>query len=255
MLKNLRPRSAYDVIALIALFVAVGTGGAYAANEWTGENIVDGSLTGADIRGQGRTSTQTPIDGSLDNQDIKDGGIKIYDLATGSVNGERVVDNSLTGLDVAESTLGEVPSADRLDERDSTDFLASDAVRSVRVMLAESQSKPVLKSGPFTLSARCDPFIDSRGKHQTRFRLLLQSSEPGSIAVGNTRFRPSETPQLLYSIETSEASQGGTGPEIWGVSREFWAAAPGGDSLHSQAGVGINVLGSDCVVDLLAISP
>jgi hypothetical protein len=32
MFQRLRPRSAYDVIALLALFIAVATGGAYAAN-------------------------------------------------------------------------------------------------------------------------------------------------------------------------------------------------------------------------------
>jgi len=49
MLSTLRSRVTYPyVVSTLALFVALGTGGAYAANEWTGHNIVDGSLTTAD---------------------------------------------------------------------------------------------------------------------------------------------------------------------------------------------------------------
>jgi hypothetical protein len=50
MLRRLRSRLAYaNVTATLALFVALGGAGAYAANEWTGANIVDSSLTGQDI--------------------------------------------------------------------------------------------------------------------------------------------------------------------------------------------------------------
>ncbi len=42
-----RPRASHAV-AVIAVCAAMG-GTAYAANEWTGNNIVDSSLTGADI--------------------------------------------------------------------------------------------------------------------------------------------------------------------------------------------------------------
>jgi hypothetical protein len=45
-----RPRLSYaNVAATLALFAAVSTGTVYAANEWTGANIVNDSLTGADI--------------------------------------------------------------------------------------------------------------------------------------------------------------------------------------------------------------
>ena len=39
--------------------LALGGGAAYAANEWTGRNIKDETLTGADIRGKAATSLDT----------------------------------------------------------------------------------------------------------------------------------------------------------------------------------------------------
>jgi len=67
------------VVAYLALFVALG-GTAYAANEFTGRNIVNGS-------------------------------IKSVDLGANSVNGAKVVNNSVKGADVLESSLGTVPRA------------------------------------------------------------------------------------------------------------------------------------------------
>ena len=38
----------HNVVAYIALFFAMGGTGAYAVNEWTGSNIKNETLTGAD---------------------------------------------------------------------------------------------------------------------------------------------------------------------------------------------------------------
>ena len=48
--RQLRPRSGYDIIAVIAMTAALGTGSAYAANMITGANVEDGSLTGLDVK-------------------------------------------------------------------------------------------------------------------------------------------------------------------------------------------------------------
>jgi len=131
------PRHA-TVVAYLALFVALG-GTAYAANEWTGDNIVDESLTGADILGAAGTAG-TPavngsitsddiagqaanpangtlfVDGTLTTSDIKDHSLKRADLAGGligntelsadSVTGAKVLDGSLGGADLAAGSIG-----------------------------------------------------------------------------------------------------------------------------------------------------
>jgi hypothetical protein len=134
MLAKLRPRSVYDVLAAIGCFVALGGTSAYAINEWTGANIVDESLTGADVRGKPRTSTTaavngslttddvagqaahagsgTPfIDGTLTQWDVRNGALVGGDLANNTVGGAKVTDGSLTGADINESALGTVTAS------------------------------------------------------------------------------------------------------------------------------------------------
>ena len=128
MLERLRPRSAYDVIALLALFVAVGTGGAYAANTIRSEDIVDGEVKNADIGANAMTSSKL-ANGSVQNSDlgpdavttskIKAGNVGATDLAANAVTGAKV--QAASRADITESSLGAV-QADTLDGFDWTFF-------------------------------------------------------------------------------------------------------------------------------------
>jgi hypothetical protein len=106
-MKSLRGRLSYaNVMATIAVFAALGTGGAYAATKITGAEVVDESLTDADIK-----------NGSLAAA-IADQSISAFKLAGNSVwggQGGTILDNSVSGYDVAESTLGKVPAASAAD--------------------------------------------------------------------------------------------------------------------------------------------
>jgi hypothetical protein len=90
-IKRARPSPAM-VVALISLFVAL-SGVAWAANTVGSGDVIDNSLL---------------------SQDLKNGA---------GARGVDVVDDSLTGADVDESTLGKVPTADKLDGIDSTGFV------------------------------------------------------------------------------------------------------------------------------------
>jgi hypothetical protein len=93
MLRKLRSRITYaNVVATLALFVAVGTGGAYAANTVFSSDIVDGEVKSVDIG-----------DGEIKSADVKDQSLTTFDVST--FLGADVVDNTLTGADVDESTL------------------------------------------------------------------------------------------------------------------------------------------------------
>jgi hypothetical protein len=111
MLERLRPRSVYDVLAAIACFGVLAGGTAYAANTIGTDDVIDESLTGADIKGKA-----TPfVDGTLTGQDIRNLTILNADLASqslsrskiqnGAINGIKVEDDSLTGADIDEATL------------------------------------------------------------------------------------------------------------------------------------------------------
>jgi hypothetical protein len=59
MFGKLRPRSAYDVMAALALFVALSTGGAYAANTVFSTDIVDGEVKTPDLATGGSSETSS----------------------------------------------------------------------------------------------------------------------------------------------------------------------------------------------------
>ena len=97
----LRRPSAATVIALIALFVAIGgTAGAATKLIITGANVKNHSLTGADIK-----------NGSLTGTQIKKGSLTANQVRNGTLTGTQVKNGSLTGTQIKESSLTTVPSA------------------------------------------------------------------------------------------------------------------------------------------------
>jgi hypothetical protein len=117
-----------NVVSTLCLILVVGGGTAYAVNEWTGANVVDESLTGADVRGRDGTSAAAAVNGSLTTHDIagqapnaangtpatdgtltqwdiKNGSLSNLDLLSNTITGAKVADNSLKGVDIDESTL------------------------------------------------------------------------------------------------------------------------------------------------------
>jgi hypothetical protein len=119
MLSRLRTRLTYaNVTATLALFVALGATSAYAINEWTGANIVDESLTGADVRGSDGTDTTRAVNGSLTSADIAgqpansgtgqpyvNGSLTTWDLADNSLMSRDVHDDSLKGVDIKDGSV------------------------------------------------------------------------------------------------------------------------------------------------------
>lgn len=73
-----------NVVAYLALFVALGTGTAFAADQITSKDIARNAVKA---------------------KHIKDGQVRGAELAANAVAGAKVADNSLTGADVDESTL------------------------------------------------------------------------------------------------------------------------------------------------------
>lgn len=102
----LKPRfpSHPTLVAYLALTVALGTGGAYAAAQ----------IGARDIKPD-----------AVHSRHIKDGNVRTPDLHFGAVKSAKVADDTLTGADVDESTLGIVPDAAALAGRDPGSFAAS----------------------------------------------------------------------------------------------------------------------------------
>jgi hypothetical protein len=84
-----------NVVASLALFFALSTGVVYAANEWTGANIVDESLTYLDIAPE-----------SIGSGRIKDESLQAVDLAGFSVGNSEIVDGAVTGPKIDANAVG-----------------------------------------------------------------------------------------------------------------------------------------------------
>lgn len=128
-------------LGLLALFIALG-GSAYAAATINSASVVDNSLTGADIKGQAaKGKKQKFTEGTLTGEDIRGSAASPgHKAVPGSIFGQDIGPNTLTGANIDESTLGTVPSAtnatnaanatnasnaDRLNGKDSSAFLAA----------------------------------------------------------------------------------------------------------------------------------
>ena len=103
MLARLRPRSVYDVIALLALFVAVGGGTAFAlvgANQVNSQSIINGQVKNQDLA-PNSVGTGKVIDHTLTGNDLANGAVGPAQLAPNSVDSSKVADGTLTGADIA----------------------------------------------------------------------------------------------------------------------------------------------------------
>jgi hypothetical protein len=111
MLAKLRPRSAYDVMAVLSLFLVVAGGSAYATHELIlSSDIVDGEVKTPDIA-NAAVVTDKIAQAAVTSGKVKNDNLTGGDILDESLAGLDVADNSLKGADVDEATLDQVPAA------------------------------------------------------------------------------------------------------------------------------------------------
>ena len=209
MLGRIRPRLTHaNVASSIALFIALGTGGAYAADTIGSADIIDESILSQDIKnGEVKTSdlggaavsngklgtnavgtgkvldeSLTALDlgpASVGTSEIADAAIANADLAAGAVDSAGVLDSSLTGTDILSSSLtGADVAASSLTGSDiatgslTTSDIADDSITATDIDGAN-------RSGSIDVGAisngRCTTITGS-----------VSGAEPGDIAVLTT---------------------------------------------------------------------
>jgi hypothetical protein len=142
MLARFRPRLTYaNVMSTIAVFVAVSTGGAYAANTVFSTDIVDGEVKTPDIANLAVGGPQMKAQ-AVTTQKVKDNNLTGTDLVDNTLTGTDVLDNSLKGADIDESTIGKVPDADKVDGRDASELEGARAYG--KMVASECQPTPGL---------------------------------------------------------------------------------------------------------------
>jgi hypothetical protein len=211
------------VVAYLALFLALTTGGAWAAaqigpedirkNAVRSSHIKDGNVRAKDVRNgavkaaklaANAVSGDKVQDGSLGGADLADAGVGSADLADGAVGtaklgpdavtGEKVLDESLTGSDVDESSLGTVPDASRLAGRPATSFIASRIYKAESAVTAGQQ----LGDGTFVLAKACNAGD------------ILLSGGPANIAATSTLLESFPSPGTTNSWSTRINKNGQT---------------------------------------------
>jgi hypothetical protein len=84
-----------NVCSALALFVALSTGTAYAANTIFSTDIVDGEVKREDLAGN-----------AVNGSKIQNGAVGAADLAADSVGAATILDSSISALDLGDSSVG-----------------------------------------------------------------------------------------------------------------------------------------------------
>jgi hypothetical protein len=94
-----------NVCSFLALTIALGTGGAYAANTVFSTDIVDGEVKNPDLANYAVTS-QKIIGNAVTSGKLHDGAVTAPKLAADAVDSTKVLDESLTSSDLAPDSVG-----------------------------------------------------------------------------------------------------------------------------------------------------
>jgi hypothetical protein len=106
MRKKLRSHLTYaNVTATLGLFVALSTGGAYAANTIRSSDIVDGEVKTQDLAAGGVTNSRL-ANNAVTTGKVTDSTLTTHDVNNGTLSGLDVSDNTLGALDIAQNAVG-----------------------------------------------------------------------------------------------------------------------------------------------------
>jgi hypothetical protein len=134
--REIRKRITYaNVVSTIALFIALGMGSAYAAQQLApkpvgAKQLRPGAVTADKLRKQAVTAPKIKglaikqgkiASDAVTSAKIADGSIGSSKIVGGSVTPEKIPDDSLTGQKVNEGTLSQVPSAAHADSASFAD--------------------------------------------------------------------------------------------------------------------------------------
>jgi hypothetical protein len=224
------------------------------------------------------TAIALPGKNTVDSGDLKKNAVKASDIAknavtgpkidngavtgpkirNGAVNGRKVQDNSLTGADINESTLGQVPSADRANAANSANTAntansantanransAADAdtvVRSGFIALSEGESTTLFSRGPLSIVARC-----SASGAFTQAQTFIATSVDGSVFSSWLEASESFGPGTAETDRLLSDDQDGPGFGIRGDGWYVSADAPGTDGLIGMIGILVNADANRC---------
>jgi len=186
---------------------------------------------------------------SVGSSQLRPGAVRSSDIKNGAVTARKLAKGLRPGQGVSVQAPGRVPYADRagsadtLDGRDSSDFLARDRIVDVpRFSLGDGQQRQVYQRGPFTLTATCDLNVTTLSGVIDSADILVSTTQDHSVMDGfalNPDLGPGDPPAERVLISVSPPD----GVKDFESSADGTMVAPDGTEIRSAvlyAGVNIH---------------
>jgi hypothetical protein len=171
------------VVALVALFVALG-GGAYGALRIASRHIVNNTVR---------------------SKDIHDNGLLGRDVRNRSLGARDIAFDSLTGNQIDEPTLERVPRA-----ADAQSLQGRRRTNVAPFTLTTGQAREVLREGPFVLAARCRIGLATTTGPVDRAEVLISTSaNNAAFDAADSGDLDTDTPEDLRTFVEATADPGG----------------------------------------------
>jgi hypothetical protein len=230
MLRRLGRHIRQNAVAWLALFVALGGTGAYAANTIATGDIIDNQVLSPDVRddtlafgglaaqdlGPGSVGSSEVQDSSLSGTEILNSSLNGGDIAPSSLTGSDVQDNSLTGADINEANLVLPPT--------TTATFAGQGNRPVGNVFNKIIGK-TLPAGSYALTATAN--IAGTAFNDRLLETFCELRNPSGAAIGFARDQ--RFTQSLSSHTVSLSMNGGAQVPAGGGEVSLWCRYDGGD--------------------------
>jgi hypothetical protein len=193
-----------NVVSLLALFIALGTGGAYAANTIGSDDIIDESILSKDIHSEGvanpdlhdhSISPDKLKDNAVTSPAVADGTLTTDDLGLDSVDTAEIRTDAVHGSEVAAGSIdqdelvdGGVTTSDIATGAVTASDVANDSLTAFDLAGGESDGSITLNAG-FVATGRCRDFNVAVGGSQPGDAVLfsINSAVPAGIALSGVR--------------------------------------------------------------------
>jgi hypothetical protein len=221
-------------VALLALFVAIG-GTAFAIGKDTvGAKQIKPDAVGASEIKAGAVGNSEIANDAVHSDQLAPRSVSSVAIAPEVIAGFNLINNTLSGLQIDESSLGQVPSA-AVANRTNEELIKNN------FQSAQVGDTTFLGSfGPFRVEGHCT---------DDEAHVILTTSAPGSSAnsfhdeLDNANFNPDTDVELGFGADTVSNHFAMYGRYYDG----FAAAAPDGASVFmGHAGAAVKVLGAPC---------
>lgn len=235
--------SSAHLIALLALFIALGSG-AYAATKVGTKQIKNNAVTSSKIKGNAVTAGKIKS-GAVTSSKIASNAILSGKLAGGAVTSGKLADGSVTTAKVGD---GAVSSA-KLADGSVTPAKMSDYGNSGLIKLNFGETHVFFDEGGITLIGRCAD--GGGGNIDAELVAINNGSQPGLF---ESDYESNYTDPVFDPAEELNAftpvSQ--IGPYWFGEYYNMFSVTSGDGSvsLYGQGNIGVNVLGAKCVYQL-----